>query len=56
MNDETNKLLEDIKKLLILQLDKSGATKHEIGETIGVSYKTIERMLPKVRKSNKDNK
>lgn len=43
-------LLEDIKKLIILQLLKSGASKEEIGGILGVSYKTIERMMPKSKK------
>lgn len=47
MPDESLKTLEDIKKLLILQLSQQGASNAQIGEVLGVSYKTIERMLPK---------
>lgn len=43
----TEELLEEVKKLLILQLYKDGASTKEIGNILGVSYKTIERMLSK---------
>ncbi len=47
MPEEALKTLEDIKKLIILQLSQQGASNAQIGEVLGVSYKTIERMLPK---------
>lgn len=53
MNEEINKntkLLEEIKKLLILQLYKNSVSTKEIGDILGVSYKTIERILPKKSK------
>lgn|GEM_PF-4717083 len=43
MDDQT---LEDIKRLLIFQLYREGASTSEIGGVLGVSYKTIERILP----------
>jgi DNA-binding NarL/FixJ family response regulator len=39
-------LLSDIKRLLILNLIKQGATNAEIGAVLGVSYKTIENIVP----------
>ena len=47
MTEELLKTLEDIKKLLILQLSHQGTSNAQIGEMLGVSYKTVERMLPK---------
>lgn len=47
MPEEALKTLEDIKKLLVLQLSEQGVSNVQLGETLGVSYKTIERMLPK---------
>ena len=40
------KLLEEIKKLLIFQLYRDGASTKHIGEVLNVSYKTIERIVP----------
>jgi hypothetical protein len=48
--EENIELLVDIKKLLILGLLNNGLTTAEVGRTLGVSYKTIERMLPKKSK------
>ena len=39
--------LRDIKKLLILNLLKKEVDMKEIGAAIGVSYKTVERLVPK---------
>ncbi len=47
------KLLEDIKKLIILQLLRDGAPTKEIGNVLGVSYKTIQRAVPFERFKNK---
>lgn len=53
----TEELLEEIKKLLILQIYKNGIpTKQEIGDILGVSYKTIERMFVNKSKNKKINK
>ena len=43
---ESEKILEDIKRLLVFQLYRDGASTKEIGTALGVSYKTIERMIP----------
>jgi len=48
--EDIEKLVEDIKKLIILQLLKGQASKKEIGAIFGVSYKTIERTMCKSRK------
>lgn len=39
--------LMDIKKLLVLNLLKKGLTTAEIGKALGVSYKTVERLVPR---------
>ncbi|MFA6392265.1 MAG: helix-turn-helix domain-containing protein [Patescibacteria group bacterium] len=38
--------MEEIKRLMVFQLYRSGATTKEIGKVLNVSYKTIERMIP----------
>ena len=43
----TEELLEAIKRLFILQLYRSGASTKEIGKILRISYKTVERILPK---------
>jgi len=48
--EKVEKILEEIKKLIIFQLYRDGATTHEIGELLDVSYKTIERILPAKKK------
>ena len=49
----TDKLLEEIKRLLILQLTAANVSNEQIGAVLGVSYKTIERILPKKKKVKK---
>ncbi len=39
--------LRDIKKLLVLSLLKKDVSTKDIGTALGVSYKTIERMVPR---------
>jgi len=47
----SEELLEEIKKLLILQLyNRKDASTKEIGKILKISYKTVERMLPKKSK------
>ncbi len=53
MNDkETDIVLDEIKKLLILQLIKQGTTPEEIAMVLKVTPKTIRNIVPmrKVRK------
>ena len=45
--------LDELKRLHILQLYIGGATTAEIGHVLGVSYKTIERMVPSSSKGKK---
>lgn len=50
MSKETEELTAEVKavkKLLILQLLRSGATQSQIAATLGVSDATMSRMLPK---------
>ncbi|XOB42414.1 MAG: helix-turn-helix domain-containing protein [Candidatus Nealsonbacteria bacterium] len=52
----SEELLEGIEKLLILQLYRDGASTQEIGKILSVSYKTIQRILPKKSKKRKKRK
>lgn len=55
MNDKkTNQLLEDIKKLLILDLIRQGVQGKDITNVLGVDPAIISRMMParKIKKSN----
>jgi DNA-binding NarL/FixJ family response regulator len=52
-NEKTEKLLEEIKSLIVLQLAQAGVSNEDIGAVLGVSYKTVERILPKKRKGKK---
>lgn len=49
----SEELLEAVKRLLILQLYRSGASTKEIGKILEISYKTIERMFLKKPKKGK---
>jgi len=49
-NKDILEKLDDIRRLLILKLYKDGNTTKVIGDLLGVSYKTIERILPKATK------
>jgi len=53
---KTEKLLEDIKSLLILDLSRKDVSNKEIGSVLGISYKTVERFLPKKKISPKKEK
>jgi transposase len=44
--DKVGEPQEAIKRLLIFQLYLAGASTKDIGELLGVSYKTIERIIP----------
>ncbi|MCC6405191.1 MAG: helix-turn-helix domain-containing protein [Candidatus Yanofskybacteria bacterium] len=54
-NPETliEKTLEEIKRLLVLQLSSANVSNDDIGAALGVSYKTVERMLPKKGRAKK---
>ena len=49
----TEKTLEEIKRLLVLQLSNANVSNEDIGAALGVSYKTVERMLPKKGRTKK---
>jgi hypothetical protein len=55
MNEKTNELLEDIKNLLILQLIKgtTPASTEEVGESLGVSGRTIRKVATSIKKPRK---
>ncbi len=46
MEDKIAKLIEDIKKLLILDLVAKGVQAGQIGEVLGVNRTTITRIAP----------
>jgi DNA-directed RNA polymerase specialized sigma subunit len=47
---EMLEILREIKKLLVLSLLKKEVGTKEIGAALGVSYKTVERLVPKKSK------
>lgn len=51
MDKKTDKLLEEIKKLLILDLIKKGVQSKEIADSLGVDPSIITRLVP--RQKNK---
>ncbi len=54
MDKEAIKLLEDIKKLLILQLVKGfKVSSNEIGEVLGVTGRTVRKVATTYKKSQK---
>jgi DNA-binding CsgD family transcriptional regulator len=55
MDKEIVKLLEDIKKLTILQLVKGGtpASTDEIGDALGVTGRTIRNVATTIKKPRK---
>lgn len=52
MDDKVIKLLEDIRKLLVLALIKQGVQSKEIAEGLGVDPAIISRMIPRRKKDN----
>lgn len=45
MSDKTEKLLENIRDLLILQLSKTKVTSEEIGKIIGMDSSSVRHIL-----------
>ena len=45
MNDKTERLLEEIKNLLILQLSKSEVKSEEIGKISGIDESSVRHIL-----------
>lgn len=56
MAEKTEKLLEEIKILLILQLFKSGVKPEEIGKVLGVGGSRIKNIIYGVGKKNDKRK
>lgn len=55
-NNKEIKLLEDIKKLLILQLVKGfKVSSEEVGEVLGVTGRTVRKVATTYKKSQKHN-
>ena len=46
MDKKTNQLLEDIKKLLILNAVLNGAKSQDIGNALGIDSSTVRHMIP----------
>ncbi len=55
MDKKTHQLLEDIKKLLILQLVINGANSEEIANILKINSSTIRHMVS-IRKTKRSNK
>jgi len=56
MEKETLKLLEDIKKLLVLQLVKGfKVSSEEIGDALGVTGRTIRKVATTLKKPRKNS-
>lgn len=58
LGKKLEKIIKRLDMLLVILLAKSGFKRKEIAEILGVSEKTIERMLPfrKLKQSGEDKK
>lgn len=56
MDQETNKTLEQIKWLLVLQLQNQGITSKDIATVLDVDPAVISRKVPRRKKSAKEKK
>lgn len=56
MEKDLIKLLEDIKKLIILQLVKGGipASTEEIGDTLGISGRAVRNIATSIKKPRRN--
>ncbi len=55
MTDKIEKLLEEIKSLIILQLSKSNIKSEEIGKVLGTDGSTIRHILAGTKHKRKKN-
>ncbi len=57
MDSKTDRLLEEIKKLLILQLVKGGAPAsiEEVGDSLGITGRTVRNIATSSKKPRKNN-
>jgi DNA-binding transcriptional regulator LsrR (DeoR family) len=46
LNEKLGQIAKKLDILIVTQLAKSGLTRKEVADVLGVSEKTIERMLP----------
>jgi len=46
LNEKLGQIAKKLDILIVAQLAKSGLTRKEVADVLGVSEKTIERMLP----------
>jgi len=53
LKNELNAIQKKLDILIVVQLAKAGLTKKEVADVLGVSGKTIERMLPFAKVSKK---
>ena len=53
MDQKSEQLLEDIRRLLILQLVKDGASSEEIGSALGVSGRAIRNIATASKRPRK---
>ena len=53
--EKTEKLLEDIRNLLIFQLTKSNVKSEEIGKVLGIDSSTIRHILAGTKHKKKKN-
>lgn len=56
MSDKTEKLLGDLKNLIVLQLYKSGVKPEEIGKTLGVGASRVKNIIYGVGKNDKERR
>jgi len=55
MSDKTEKFLEDIRNLIILQLSKSKIGSEEIGKIIGIDASSVRHILAGTKHKRKKN-
>jgi DNA-binding transcriptional regulator LsrR (DeoR family) len=46
LNEKLGEIAKKLDILIVIQLAKSGLTRKEVADVLGVSEKTIQRMLP----------
>jgi Mn-dependent DtxR family transcriptional regulator len=55
MSDKTEKLLEDIRNLLVLHLSKAKVNSEEIGKIIGIDSSSVRHILAGTKHKRKKN-
>lgn len=54
MNDKTEKLLEEIRNLLVLQLTRSDVKSDEIGKILGIDSSSVRHILAGTKHKKND--